>query len=378
MLAGALGLGLPLVWMSGCRGDDDQEAQAPVGVRVFEVGPESQRQVRTLSGRVQAVERTTLSFGVAGRLEELLAPLGTDVASGQRLATLDDQPYVLALESARGELATARAELDDVERMLGRMETAYASGAVSPSEYDDAVSAVAAAKGKATVASAGIAQAEFDLSRVALVAPYAGRVVEAPVERFQDVAASDAVVVLQSTDALQVEVLVPETMIRFVEVGQAVDVAFPQLRVEPLRCVITEVGAEASAGNAFQVTLALAPSSSDIRPGMTASATFSFATREQDGPVYLLPISVIATHLPGQPPGPEALPEGRDWVPVLVLDEPAGVIQRRDVLVGGLRGNSIEVFDGVAPDDLIIDAGVPLLREGMPARRWRPELGLDQ
>ncbi len=37
-----------------------------------------------------------------------------------------------------------------------------------------------------------------------------------------------------------------------------------------------------------------------------------------------------------------------------------------------LRGNEIEVYDGLEPGDLIVSAGVAFLRDGMNATAWTP------
>ncbi len=366
---------LTLAAHPGCSRSETPEPEAVKRVRVFEVGPLSEGQIRRLSGRVQAAERASLSFGVAGRVASISAIVGNDVSEGQLLAELDEEPLRLALESARGELATARAELADAERTFNRMDAAFAANAVSPNEFDAATRAVEAAQGKVAVATAAIDQAEFDFARVRLVAPYAGRVVAAPVERFQEVAVTETVVVLQSSDALEVQTSIPETMIQNVNVGQVVQVGFSQMETDGVQAIVTEIGSEAETGNAFPVTLLLPEVSTDVRPGMTASVTFSFRARDQDQPVYLIPLSTAATHVPVDPSAHD-LPEGLSPLPVFVLDQQSRQITLRIVEAGGLRGNDIEVFGGLEPGELVVSAGVQLLRDGMPAERWDPDQGV--
>jgi multidrug efflux pump subunit AcrA (membrane-fusion protein) len=44
------------------------------------------------------------------------------------------------------------------------------------------------------------------------------------------------------------------------------------------------------------------------------------------------------------------------------------------VLAGDIRGNLVEVYDGLAAGDRVVVAGVAFLRDGMPVRLWMPEI----
>ena len=93
---------------------------------------------------------------------------------------------------------------------------------------------------------------------------------------------------------LAIEVSVPETLIREVDFGQVVQVAFPSLEGVTVSGLVTVIGAEAEAGNAFPVTVRLSASEADLRPGMTASVTFNFNAYLGGRTAYLIPLSAIA------------------------------------------------------------------------------------
>ncbi|MFB3106090.1 MAG: hypothetical protein ACE1ZA_14395 [Pseudomonadales bacterium] len=48
----------------------------------------------------------------------------------------------------------------------------------------------------------------------------------------------------------------------------------------------------------------------------------------------------------------------------------------KDVVVGDIRGNLLEVFEGLEAGDKIVSAGVAFLREGMTVELWTPAQGL--
>jgi len=170
-------------------------------------------------------------------------------------------------------------------------------------------------------------------------------------------------------------VLVPETLIRDVDYGQAVQLTFPTIAEVTVSGVVSQIGSRAVSGNAFPVKIQLSPTETDLRPGMTASVTFNF-DKYLDGRIaYLIPISAIAIEvgLLRITRGQERTPNN---VPLFIIDD-ANQLQVRYVVVGDLRGNELEVFEGLEAGEKIVSAGVPLLREGMTVELWSPGQGLN-
>ena len=128
------------------------------------------------------------------------------------------------------------------------------------------------------------------------------------------------------------------------------------------------------AGNAFPVTVRLTETESDLRPGMTASVTFNFRAYLGERVAYLIPLSAIAIEAglraSGKPP-PTSV-SSRNEAPVFVYDSAAGEVRLRQVVVGDLRGNEIEVYEGLQPGDQVVSAGVAFLRHRMAAQVWTP------
>jgi multidrug efflux pump subunit AcrA (membrane-fusion protein) len=48
----------------------------------------------------------------------------------------------------------------------------------------------------------------------------------------------------------------------------------------------------------------------------------------------------------------------------------------RQIVVGDLRGNMLEVHSGLQPGDKVVSAGVPFLRDQMKVELWTPDKGL--
>lgn len=127
---------------------------------------------QTFHGRLKAVQRATLSFEIAGRLQEVLVDEGESLDAGQTAARLDtalldaQRPVLLAQRQTeeliltrleRGErmeairAAEAAVRRLEVERELAqaeraRAETVFENRSISQSDYDKALSAFQAAE----------------------------------------------------------------------------------------------------------------------------------------------------------------------------------------------------------------------------------------
>lgn len=62
--------------------------------------------------------------------------------------------------------------------------------------------------------------------------------------------------------------------------------------------------------------------------------------------------------------------------PVFKYSPESGTLSLIQVKVSDLRGNELEVYEGLESGDLIVIAGVPFLRDGMKVKPWQADVGL--
>ncbi|MEO1235243.1 MAG: efflux RND transporter periplasmic adaptor subunit [Planctomycetota bacterium] len=374
---GCLGVAL-VIGSAGCSDSESGQAEAVPRVKVFEVGVEATGQSRTISGQVKAAERSSLAFGVAGRVLEVLPSTGEAVVEGQLLARLDDEPFTLRVEEARAAVNAARARLVEARSVFERQRDLFAQRATAEKEVDTARTNFENAESELDRARQQLRQAELDLGKTRLTAPLTGRVVEMPIDTFQEVGANDEAAIIQSAGIRKVDVLVPETLIRNLDYGQSVRVRFPTLDGVVATGRVTSIGAETGVGNAFEVTVLLDDPEVELLAGMTATVTFNFADYLDGQTAYLVPISAIALGVTeGNPDSKDTAAPGRTGkhAPVYLLDPDRKRVEVRWVRVGDLRGNDVEVFGGLERGDLVVSAGVAFLRDGMAAEAWTPRAG---
>jgi RND family efflux transporter MFP subunit len=298
---------------------------------------------------------------------------GDAVVEGQLLATLDSESLRLATEEARAQLAGARAKLVEAEQSQQRAGQLLAAGGISEADFEVSTSHLRSARASLRGAQSRVEQAERNRRRAELRAPFGGRIAARSVDPFQEIGADDSAFVLQGGDRLKVQLQVPDALIRNVDYGQSVRVSFPTDAEVELAGVVSLIGAQAVTGSGFEVEVQLPPGDADLRPGMSARVTFNFDEYLEGRDIYLIPLAAVAIDV-----GLLRDANRRDQlVPIFVFEEESGVVRIRDVRVLGLRGNQLEVYEGLAAGERVISAGVPFLRDGMEVELWSPELGLS-
>jgi HlyD family secretion protein len=259
IIAIALATGGAIAWWSGLIGSGSRES-----------GPQL-----TLYGNVD-IRQVQLGFRVSGRLAEALVDEGDGVKAGDRLASLDTQPYEDQIRIADAQVASARAMLQKLEagpreaeidqaravhqeRLadLQNAEQAYErsvrlrpSGAVSEAALDQATAArdmamararsalealrlleqgsrsedIAAARANLQASEAYLASAATSLKDTALIAPADGVILSRVREPGAIVSPSDIVYVLSLTTPVWVRAYVAEPNLGRIHTGMKVDV----------------------------------------------------------------------------------------------------------------------------------------------------------
>lgn len=181
------------------RGDGLARALAvktvPVEVRDFPI-------VIDVPGTLEAARQAVVSAQVGGVLLRQHVQEGDSVRAGQLLFTLDARAAQTRIAQSQASLAGARAETEEAEKKLARLEPLLASGYISRQEYDDAVLVREAARARAATARAELDAARLDVGYASIRAPFAGRVGRIAAKPGDLVAANAALVTLTQTGGL--------------------------------------------------------------------------------------------------------------------------------------------------------------------------------
>jgi len=149
-------------------------APQPVSVHVVKVEPRSVPVRFNVPGQIEGSRQVEVRARVSGTLEKQFYNEGDAVKEGSPLFAIDRAPFEVALAQAKGQLATATAQIDQARREETRLKPLVDERAVSRKEFDDATSARQLGEASLQQATATVRQAELNLSYTMVNAPVAG------------------------------------------------------------------------------------------------------------------------------------------------------------------------------------------------------------
>jgi len=356
---------MPLLILSACK-EEASVTETPVkAVKTITISEGAGSNSRQISGVVKTSGESILSFRVGGRVASVDVKIGDAVKKGQVLAKLEQKEYELAVQSARAEVASAKANLVEKSGDLTRQKNLKKQDFVAQSAVDQAQAAYSAAKSSVDVADAALRSAQNDLSDTTLKAPFEGSIAKRSIEPFVEISAGKEVFELQNEEGYKVEVLMPETLLKDVKKDDAVSVTFPTLSNTTIKGKVSEIGAKAETGNAFPVKVELDENTEGLRSGMTAQVSFSFGEATEQKAVYIIPVTALDVRV-----SKEVGKTIEGQAPIYIVNN--GVAEKRMITIADIRGNELEITDGLNGGEVVIVAGVPFLTEGQKVKQWKP------
>lgn len=211
--------------------------------------------------QIAARQSTVLSSEIAGKILKLPVREGEGFREGDVIAALDCDVYTARLAQADAQVSTAERKTEAL-RMLDQR------GATRKIDLDIAEIEVAAAKAEQRLAA-------IDVSRCTIAAPFAGRVAEAKVQRFQYVQIGQPVIDIVSDRDLEVELLAPSLWLTWLKMGTTFSVSIDEL-AETFPAVVTRIGARIDpVSQSVKVYARVDGTFPDLMPGMSGLARFT-------------------------------------------------------------------------------------------------------
>jgi RND family efflux transporter MFP subunit len=129
---------------------------------------------RQAAARVESLNEAVLASEINARVLEIPVRPGQTVKRGESLLRLDDESYVIQLESATARLEMADAALDMARLRAERARRLVPERFVSEDELLEAETRLRQARAERSVAEYELATAELMLARTEIRAPFAG------------------------------------------------------------------------------------------------------------------------------------------------------------------------------------------------------------
>ncbi len=194
-------------------------AQEPVytTVRIQEVAPESVQLKVHSQGTVMPSTESQLIPEVSGRVMWMSPSLvaGGYFEEGELLARVDDLDYINARDRARATLGRAEAEQQHAEFEYRRLQSLEKRRLTSRSQLENALRAMRVADAALQDARVNFAQAEQNVERTEIKAPFSGLVRSENVDIGQFISRGSPIATLYASDAVEVRLPVADRQLAF-------------------------------------------------------------------------------------------------------------------------------------------------------------------
>ncbi len=195
----------------------------PITVRALEVVPQSRQLMVISQGNIQPRVETHLHAQVDGEVKTVAPQLvtGGEFLAGDRLLSLDDRDFQIALTRAGASLDRAKAEYRYAREEYARIQSLHDQALASIAQRQQAERAFAIANANVKDAQATHERAELDLTRTVIHAPFNGRVRAEYIDEGQYLQKGAAIATLYDTDRLEVRLPIADAQLAYLPLAYA-------------------------------------------------------------------------------------------------------------------------------------------------------------
>jgi RND family efflux transporter MFP subunit len=365
------------------------DASHPAPVRFYTVAEETARRRIQAVGSLYALEESTLSSEVEGRVAEVLADVGDNVKQGQPLVRLDPEELQFEVERQRGIVRQVRAQLGigpsdpppsdpqkiasvqraeadlfDADQKYRRAQEMFRDNLISQQQLDEAASRYQSTKATYTVAlqevdrlkallvssEASEKLSEKKLNDSTIRAPFPGAIKTRDVHPGEYLRVQSPVMVLVRTDRLRARLAVPERWAGWVRDGVTIDLHVEAFPGETFHGRISRINpAVAQESRTFEAEALLVNLDARLKPGFFVQA--SIPSEKEEKTIFL----------------PENAVNYRYGVYKVFLLNGNRVSERQIRPAGQTedeRGRRFEVAEGLKPGDRVAVAVAGELHDG--------------
>lgn len=284
----------------------------------------------TSNGTLEPIRELAYVSDVSGRVLKILVEKGSWVQKGQTLIQVDDEMLKADYKSSE---ATYKALKVDCERF----EKANESGGITAQQLDNMRMQLIAAESRYLTSKRRLADATIK-------APIAGYINERYVETGAYLNPGARLFDIVDDSQLKLRCNITETQILRISKGQEVQLDSDALAGQTTTGTITFIGKKTGAGLSYPVELTIAHKNAFLA-GMYVTANFESDVQTTG---LLIPRAAVSGSVKS--------------ASVFVVEN--GMAQHRDITVGNMVGNKVEVTRGLQAGDSIVVAGLVNVADG--------------
>jgi HlyD family secretion protein len=329
----------------------------------------------TATGQINPITNAQVGSQISGTVLKLYADFNSAVTGGQLIAEIDPAIYKAAVDSAEGDVASAKAGLELARINEAREKQLLDAKLVPPSDYDQTVATLHQAEATLKMKDATLETAQVNLHYCKIYSPEDGTVISRNVDVGQTVAASLSAPILyqiaNDMKTMQIDASVAEADIGNVAPKQTVNFsvdAFPYRTFHGTVSLIRNSFSNVQNVVTYDSVIAVDNKDLKLRPGMTANVSIIVAQRENamkipNAALRFRPLDAPPTAK--APPTTSAAPGGQKSEghkqgerqfsrTVYVLPPGSNKPQPVQIKIGISDGTSTEVVEGLKDGDQVV------------------------
>ena len=242
-------------------------------------------------GRIRAVFSTELRSEVNGRIAKLIAPDGQTLTRDQDILQLDQQDLLTQLQESDRNIEAAKLRTERAQREFDRQRELQGRGIVANKDYEEARIALALCVNDSAVSDSRNANLRDKLTKTVIRAPHPGTLLLKDLTEGQVITGvagqSGGTLLGEVADlsALMVRTNINEIDVARLKVGDRARVRIDPLRGLTLMGVVRRIATSATESQMdrtrlFPIDVVLDATDARLRPGMSATVTFTLARAE--------------------------------------------------------------------------------------------------
>lgn len=319
-----------------------QQQQPPALVEVAEASAEMMAPQAFMPGTVVSRNDSRIAAEIAG-LVKWVAPEGTLLKEGDVIAEIDDRNLRLAFERAKSQVKRLEARVAYLKSDHQRVQELLENKNVPPSRVEEAESTLLMTTEELAQARVAVEQAEIDLDRTKVRAPFPGRVVERLAQAGEYSTPGRQIARLVDTEHLEVSAQAPVNLSALLADGQNV------VLKRDAQVLDSAIRAIVPVGNSLSRTM-------EIRVSVPEGSRYVVGTAVQVGVPASEPQQVVSVPR-------DALVLRVDGTYIYRVKED-NTAERLLVNTGAATGKRVAILGGIENGDKVIVRGGERLRPG--------------
>ncbi len=316
----------------------DADTKLPL-VSTFEVSAQNFQHFLELQGDVATKQNVLIYPEMAGTLQRVYVTEGDKVTKGQLLGIIDDGGMANQLAQLKTQATLAETTYQRQKRLWEQKIGSEIQYLQAKTNYEATIS--------------GVEQAERQLSKSRLTAPFTGIIDDVIKDQGTVVSPGPGAEVFRIVNLsdMYITVDVPESYLGTITKGSMAKVYFPVLG-DSIKTAIRQTGNFINPNNrSFSVEIPVPNKNGSIKPNLSARVTINDYTNAN---ALLVPQSVISENA-----------EGEQYVYIAEnpTEEMQGTAKKRIVITGKTQGRFVEILSGLSAGELIIQEGARTVKD---------------